>query len=76
MNECIPDAACSCGRAVVESSCCLVVTPGVKCPVGVCRACGRTWRRVQALPLVADGAGTRDRERTPDLTPLRERATP
>ena len=72
MNECIPDAACSCGRAVVESCCCLVVTPGVKCPVGVCRACGRTWRRVSQLPLVAQSAGTRDGWFPPSLIPLRE----
>lgn len=76
MTAFIPDAACSCGVARVESSCCGAVTPGTQCPVGTCRACGRTWRRVAALPLVAMGAGTRDREKAPDLTPLRERATP
>lgn len=71
----IPDAVCSCG-GTVESDCCERILPGTKCPRGVCRACGRTWRRVAQLPLVAMGAGTRDLERQPSVQPLRDRATP
>lgn len=71
----IPDAVCSCG-GTVESDCCERILPGTKCPRGVCRGCGRTWRRVPHLPLMAMGAGSRDLEPRPDLTSLRDRATP
>lgn len=71
----VPDAVCSCGGPV-ESECCERVLAGTRCPLGVCRACGRTWRRVAQLPLVAMGAGTRDLERQPSVQPLRDRATP
>lgn len=67
----IADALCRCGGPI-ESACCEVTIPGTKCPLGVCRSCGRTWRRVPQLPLVAQGAGTRDGWFPPSLIPLRE----
>ena len=73
----IPDAVCSCGAVQsVRAVCCVSATPGQKCPRGVCKDCGRTWRRVPKLLLAAMGAGTRDLERYPSTQPLRDRATP
>jgi hypothetical protein len=70
-NALIRDAHCPRDGAPVESSSCRTV-PGVcLCPVGVCRHCGATWRRVDHLPLCAAGAGSRDFAEAPDLTPLR-----
>lgn len=66
----IPDAVCSCG-APVESSCRALMAPGHRCPMGVCRMCGRTWRRIPTLPLVHENAGSRDSGTYPSTIPLR-----
>lgn len=74
-NAAIPDAICPRDRAPIESACCQRVNTGARCPVGTCRHCGATWRRVDQLPLMAAGAGTRDLEAAPSMTTLRDRST-
>lgn len=71
----IGDAVCSCGGPI-GAECCEYCLPGTRCPVGVCMSCGRTWRRSAQPPLVSASAGSRDFEAHPDLTSLRDRATP